>query len=77
MEQQISLEEQKEEVSQADFDKEAKVKEMMGCSRDHSKEIDIYNKSYKEKLQRITSLKDQGNQHFKDSSYEKVSFYSA
>jgi hypothetical protein len=25
----------------------------MGCSRDHSKEIDIYSKSYAEKIERI------------------------
>lgn len=66
MEQQISLEEQKEEVNQTDFNKEAQVKEMMGCARDHSKEIDIYNKTYDEKLFRITSLKDQANKHFKE-----------
>lgn len=43
------------------------MKEMMGCSRDHSKEIDIYNKSYAEKLQRIMFLKDEGNQSYKEA----------
>jgi hypothetical protein len=37
------------------------MKEMMGCSRNHSKEIDIYSKSYEEKMQRIVFLKDEGN----------------
>jgi len=35
---------------------------MMGCSRDHAAEIDIYNKPYKEKIARITMMKEQGNQ---------------
>ena len=34
---------------------------MMGCSRDHAAEIDIYNKPYKEKIARITMMKEQGN----------------
>jgi len=34
----------------------------MGCSRDHQAEIDIYNKPYKEKINRIKIMKDQGNQ---------------
>jgi hypothetical protein len=43
---QISLEEEKVRVAETDFTKEAEVKEMFGCARDHSKEIDIYNKTY-------------------------------
>ena len=38
------------------------IHKMMGCSRDHAAEIDIYNKSYKEKMQRIKLMKEQGNQ---------------
>ena len=34
---------------------------MMGCSRDHAAEIDIYNKTYKEKIERIKLMKEQGN----------------
>jgi len=29
---------------------------MIGCSKDHGKEIDLYNKSYSEKIIRIQSL---------------------
>ncbi len=53
------------------------MKEMMGCSRNHSKEIDIYSKSYSEKIQRIISMKDEGNQSFKDGHYDKASYYYA
>jgi hypothetical protein len=44
-----------EEVKQADFtrDAEESSKDLFGCSRNHSKEIDIYNKPYKEKIDRI------------------------
>jgi len=34
------------------------LKEMMGCSKDHAKEIDIYNKTYDEKMTRARLLKD-------------------
>ena len=37
---------------------------MFGCSKDHAKEIDIYNKSYKEKIDRIKFMKDEGNKAF-------------
>ena len=39
---------------------------MMGCSRDHAAEIDIYNKSYKEKMARIRLMKEQGNKAIKE-----------
>jgi len=55
----------------------AQMKEMMGCSRNHSKEIDIYNKSYGEKMQRIGYLKDEGNQGYKEGQYDKASYYYA
>jgi len=29
---------------------------MTGCSKDHGKEIDLYGKSYEEKIQRIEAL---------------------
>ena len=49
----------------------------MGCSRNHSKEIDIYNKSYSEKIARIISLKDEGNGSYKEELYDKASYYYA
>lgn len=50
---------------------------MMGCSRDHSKELDIYNKSYAEKMARARTLKDTGNVSFKAQDYEKSAYYYA
>lgn len=42
------------------------LKEMMGCSRDHSKEIDIYNKSFEEKMERAHTMKEEGNKCYKN-----------
>lgn len=50
---------------------------MMGCSRDHSKELDIFNKPYAEKIERIKSMKDQGNKFFKDNELDKATYYYA
>lgn len=77
MEQQAQLEEEREVVDNADYTKEAQVKEMFGCSRDHSKEIDIYNKSNQEKMARILHFKEEGNQHFQVQAYDKSSYYYA
>lgn len=43
----------------------------MGCSKDHAQELDIYNKSYKEKMDRIKVMKEQGNQAI--AEYNKIS----
>jgi hypothetical protein len=32
---------------------------MIGCSKDHGKEIDLYNKSYPEKIDRIRAMLDE------------------
>lgn len=48
---------------------------MMGCSRDHSKEIDIYNKSYNEKIERIRTMKGEGNKAFKQNELDKAAYY--
>ena len=32
------------------------MKQMMGCSKDHAKEIDIFYKSYEEKIERIQQI---------------------
>ena len=82
IEQSVEISEKKEQVEEVpagDFGKEGAthMKEMMGCSRNHSKEIDIYSKSYSEKIQRIISMKDEGNQSFKDGHYDKASYYYA
>ena len=64
----IDQEEKLEAVNNKDFEKESaeKYHKMMGCSKDHAAEIDIYNKSYKEKMNRIKMMKEQGNQAIAD-----------
>jgi hypothetical protein len=55
IEKSVEIDEKKEEVEGTPgFGVDGnQMKEMMGCSRDHSKEIDIYSKSYAEKIERI------------------------
>ena len=52
IEKQMDKEEKIQEIKDKDFDKEAKEKyhKMMGCSKDHAAEIDIYSKTYAEKI---------------------------
>ena len=58
--------------SQADF-----IQKTIGCNKDHQKEIDIYSKSYEEKMARIKALKEQGNEFFKKQDFPKASYYYA
>ena len=75
-----------EEIEGKDFKQGVKdsVHKMMGCSQDHSAEIDIYSKTYKEKIERIKIMKEQGNlamtEYNKKNSEEalnKASYYYA
>lgn len=50
---------------------------MFGCSKDHAKEIDIYYKTYEEKIERVKQMKEAGNQAFQTQDYEKSSYYYA
>ena len=60
LEKQMDKEEKIKEIEDKDFDKEAKDKfhKMMGCSKDHAAEIDIYNKTYPEKIERVKLMKE-------------------
>jgi len=40
------------------------IHKMMGCSRDHAVELDIYNRPFKEKMERIRLMKEQGNKAY-------------
>jgi hypothetical protein len=44
---------------------------MMGCSKDHAAELDIYTKPYSEKMKRIKLMKEQGNEAI--AEYNKIS----
>lgn len=54
----VDIEETIEETKQADFDQQQKdyMGKLMGCSKDHAKEIDLYNKSYKDKLDHVRQM---------------------
>lgn len=60
------------ELNSKDYDKEVKdnIHKMMGCNKDHAAELDIYNKSYKEKIERIKLMKEQGNEAI--AEYNKI-----
>ena len=60
LEKQMDKEDKMKEIENKDFDKEQKemYHKMMGCSKDHAAEIDIYNKPYPEKIQRIKLMKE-------------------
>ena len=49
----------------------------MGWDQNHSKEIDIYNRTFKEKMQIVGDFKEKGNQYFKEDNYEKASYFYA
>lgn len=54
------LDEHEEGVEQKEYSKEQQeyMAKLLGCSRDHGKEIDLYNKSYADKIEQIgTHLK--------------------
>ena len=49
----------------------------MGCDQNHSKEIDIYNRPFPEKMEIVKDFKSKGNQYFKEGVYEKASYFYA
>ena len=48
---------------------------MLGCSKDHGKEIDLYGKSYDEKVLRIKTLIDEAEKSKDD--LQKRAYYFA
>ena len=54
----MDLEEEIEEVKQTDFDRQRKeyMEKLLGCSKDHSKEIDLYDKTYEDKIDRVKTM---------------------
>ena len=38
------------------------MEKMMGCSKDHAKEIDLYNKTYADKIDRVKTQMKQAQQ---------------
>ena len=50
---------------------------MMGCDQNHSKEIEIYNRPFDEKIDIVKDFKEKGNMYFKDADYQKASYFYA
>ena len=68
--------EKKAEKDRQDLNKDF-MERMMGCDQNHSKEIDIYNRPFNEKMQIVKDFKEKGNDYFKEENYEKASYFYA
>lgn len=68
--------EKKAEKDRQDLSKNF-MERMMGCDQNHSKEIDIYNRPFIEKMQIVKDFKEKGNDYFKEENYEKASYFYA
>lgn len=53
------------------------MKDLFGCNRDHSKELDLYNLTYTHKVERVNQLRQEGNDSYKLKNYDKASYYYA
>ena len=63
------------------------MSKLAGCSKDHAKEIDLYNKSYEDKVERINTMLKMGKEAFdsldnktkeeKEELLQKASYYYA
>lgn len=52
----LDAEEETLKSKQYEREREEYIQKILGCSKDHGKEIDLYNKTYAEKIQRIKTL---------------------
>lgn len=52
----LDAEEETLKSKQYEREREEYIQKILGCSKDHGKEIDLYNKTYEEKIQRIKTL---------------------
>ena len=69
---QMDLEEEIEEVKQTDFERQRKeyMEKLMGCSKDHSKEIDLYDKTYADKIDRVKTMMQQAQSAFEEHKFQ-------
>lgn len=51
----VDIEEKIEEAKDEDYERKSKeyMEKIMGCSKNHSKEIDLYEKTFAEKVERV------------------------
>jgi len=45
---------------------------VIGCNKDHSKEIDLYAKTYEGKMERVTKMISEANQALADRNTELI-----
>lgn len=60
---------------QYDKERDAFIQKMIGCSKDHGKEIDLYNKTYAEKILRVNTLLTEAEKS--EDDMQKKSYYYA
>ncbi len=65
---QDELEDKSQEIKQKSYDQERDeyLAKMIGCSKDHGKEIDLYGKSYEEKIKRIKMMMSEADKSTDD-----------
>ena len=56
----MEKEEELEEAKQTDYERQRReyMEKILGCAKNHSKEIDLYEKTYAEKIERVTMMKN-------------------
>ena len=70
----VDIEEKIEEAKDEDYERKSKeyMEKIMGCSKNHSKEIDLYEKTFAEKVERVQTMMYQGSLAY-DTAMEQES----
>lgn len=68
--------EEKKEKDQSALEKDMAASMMM-CNQNHSKEIDIFERSFDEKIQIVKDFKQKGNTYFNEGDFSKASYFYA
>jgi hypothetical protein len=71
------LDTEAEAINSKKYEKEREeyIQKMLGCSKDHGKEIDLYNKTYSEKIQRVRTLLEEAQKS--EDDLQKSTYYYA
>lgn len=49
------------------------MEKILGCAKNHSKEIDLYEKTYAEKIERVTTMMQQAQKALENASQNPIS----
>ncbi len=71
----LDAEEETLKSKQYEREREEYISKILGCSKDHGKEIDLYNKSYEEKIHRIKTLVEEAEKS--EDDFQKSAYYFA